>query len=325
MVAMLFSSAAFVMDHRQIGLQTALLSLVTLGWVAYQAYLTSTFDHQAFLASFPVSYAAPVGKPKKGAAPVGGPVDITAFAPVVLVTAGWALLYYAFLFDQSATAFVVLKDAKRKAKMEGKPMPQLSDVKYGRYSKSARVRASDRTVGNYLEQSVPFLVSLWAHAAFVSPVNAPPSGGPDRVPVHLPRAYRRSSPASSSALGRRTRASSISRRDGAVRAANVKASKPRRARHLAGCTITRHLGWPAASRRRERTLAVPMFRQPRHTVHPTTVATGSTRACPHFFAHRSASSRPIATRRSSTPSACAERPSPQLDVIDAGALARPAR
>ena len=172
MVAMLFSSAAFVMDHRQIGLQTALLSLVTLGWVAYQAYLTSTFDHQAFLASFPVSYAAPVGKPKKGAAPVGGPVDITAFAPVVLVTAGWALLYYAFLWDQSATAFVVLRDAMKKAKAEGKPAPTLAEVKYGRYSKSARVRAADRTVGNYLEQTPAFLVSLWLHAAFVSPVNA---------------------------------------------------------------------------------------------------------------------------------------------------------
>ena len=40
------------------------------------------------------------------------------------------------------------------------------------YSKSARVRAADRTVGNYLEQTPAFLVSLWLHAAFVSPVNA---------------------------------------------------------------------------------------------------------------------------------------------------------
>ena len=119
-----------------------------------------------------MSHAPPSGKGKKGAISASGPVDISLFAPIVLVTAAWALLYYAFLSDQSATAFVVLKDAKKKAKAEGKPPPSLADVKYGRYSKSARVRAADRTVGNYLEQSPAFLLSLWLHAAFVSPVNA---------------------------------------------------------------------------------------------------------------------------------------------------------
>lgn len=173
MVATLFSSAALTMDHRTIPLQGAILCLAGLGWVALKAYETSTFDAAAFVAAFPASYAAPSGKGKKGAVSVSaGPVDISLFAPVVLVTAAWALLYYAFLWDQSATAFVVLKDAKKKAKAEGKPPPSLSDVKYGRYSKSARVRAADRTVGNYLEQSPGFLVSLWLHAAFVSPVNA---------------------------------------------------------------------------------------------------------------------------------------------------------
>lgn len=173
MVATLFSSAVLTMDHRTIPLQGAILCLAGLGWVALKAYETSTFDAAAFVAAFPASYAAPSGKGKKGAVSVSaGPVDISLFAPVVLVTAAWALLYYAFLWDQSATAFVVLKDAKKKAKAEGKPPPSLSDVKYGRYSKSARVRAADRTVGNYLEQSPGFLVSLWLHAAFVSPVNA---------------------------------------------------------------------------------------------------------------------------------------------------------
>ena len=173
MVATLFSSAALTMDHRTIPLQCAILCLAGLGWVALNAYETSTFDAAAFVAAFPASYAAPSGKGKKGAVSVSaGPVDISLFAPVVLVTAALALLYYAFLWDQSATAFVVLKDAKKKAKAEWKPPPSLSDVKYGRYSKSARVRAADRTVGNYLEQSPGFLVSLWLHAAFVSPVNA---------------------------------------------------------------------------------------------------------------------------------------------------------
>jgi hypothetical protein len=173
MVATLFSSAVLTMDHRTAPLQGALCCLAALGWVATKAYETSTFDATAFAAGFPVSYVAAIGKAKKGAAlPAGGPADITLFAPVVLVTAAWALLYYAFLWDQSATAFVVLKDAKKKAKAEGKPPPSLADVKYGRYSKSARVRAADRTVGNFLEQSPAFLVSLWLHSAFVSPVNA---------------------------------------------------------------------------------------------------------------------------------------------------------
>ena len=172
MVATLFSSAVLTMDHRTAPLQGALCCLAALGWVAKKAYETSTFDPVAFAAGFPVSHAPSTGKGKKGAGPMGSPVDIALFAPVVLVTAAWALVYYAFLWDQSATAFVVLKDAKKKAKAEGKPPPSLADVKYGRYSKSARVRAADRTVGNYLEQSPAFLLSLWLHAAFVSPVNA---------------------------------------------------------------------------------------------------------------------------------------------------------
>ena len=163
------------MDHRTLPLQGALLCLAGFAWVALKAYETSTFDVAAFVAAFPASHAAPaVGKGGKRGAAMNftRPIDIAVFAPVVLVTAAWALLYYAFLWDQSATAFVVLKDAKKKAKAEGKPPPSLADVKYGRYSKSARVRAADRTVGNYLEQSPGFLISLWLHAAFVSPVNA---------------------------------------------------------------------------------------------------------------------------------------------------------
>ena len=170
-----------------------------------KAYETSTFDTTAFVAAFPASYVAPSGKGKKGAVSASGPVDISLFAPVVLVTAAWALLYYAFLWDQSATAFVVLKDARRKAKAEGKPPPSLADVKYGRYSKSARVRAADRTVGNYLDEP-GVLVNLWLRAhAFVSPVNAAAFGWawlsgsrlvypwamPPQVPRRLPQHHAR--------------------------------------------------------------------------------------------------------------------------------------
>lgn len=38
------------------------------------------------------------------------------------------------------------------------------------------MRAADRAVGNYLEQTPPFLVALWLHAAFVSPHRAACAG-----------------------------------------------------------------------------------------------------------------------------------------------------
>jgi hypothetical protein len=167
MVSSLFSKAVFTMDTRQLPLSVVVFALSGFVSVANHAYKTSAFDHKAFVASFPATYGT-----KWRAGKSAAPVDVSAFAPVVLVTAAWALLYYAFLMDQSATAFVVLKDAKRKAAAEKKPTPTLADVKYGKYSKGARMRVADRTVGNYLEQSVPFLTSLWLHAAFVSPVNA---------------------------------------------------------------------------------------------------------------------------------------------------------
>ena len=46
------------------------------------------------------------------------------------------------------------------ATKEGKTPPTLREVKYGGKS-SNRVLCADRTVGNYLEQSPPFLVALW--------------------------------------------------------------------------------------------------------------------------------------------------------------------
>jgi len=150
MVATILSSSALTIDHRIFPVQGAISCLVGLGWVALKAYEMWTFD----------------------TASVSGPVDISRFTPVVLVTAAWALLYYAFLWDQSATGFAVLMDERDRAKAEGKPLPTLAAVKYGHHGKSARMLAADRTVGNYLEQSLAFLVSLWLHAAFVSPANA---------------------------------------------------------------------------------------------------------------------------------------------------------
>ena len=68
------------------------------------------------------------------------------------VSKGWALLYYAFLFDQSATAFAETKGLRRAARKAGTPPPSLVDVKYGAVPSNA-MRVADRIVGNYLEQT----------------------------------------------------------------------------------------------------------------------------------------------------------------------------
>ena len=87
--------------------------------------------------------------------------------PVVVVTAAWASLLYAFLFRQSYTAFAEWRRLRLEAHASGTPPPSLADVKYGRVG-SGRVLATTRTVGNYLEQAPPFLLALYLHAALVS-------------------------------------------------------------------------------------------------------------------------------------------------------------
>ena len=48
------------------------------------------------------------------------------YAPVVGVTVGWILLYYAFLFRQSARAFELLSKSTKQAKPPG-----MNAIKYG--------------------------------------------------------------------------------------------------------------------------------------------------------------------------------------------------
>jgi hypothetical protein len=72
-----FSSAALTLDIRALPMSSSVMAVGALAWVAQQAYSSSS------------SSSSP------------STMNATAFAPVILVTAGWALLYYAFLFDQS--------------------------------------------------------------------------------------------------------------------------------------------------------------------------------------------------------------------------------
>jgi hypothetical protein len=72
-------------------------------------------------------------------------------------------------------AFAFKCNVYRYTAADGTKPPTLAEVKYGGIS--SRVRSADRTVGNYLEQTPPFLAALWLHAAFVSPASAAAGGG----------------------------------------------------------------------------------------------------------------------------------------------------
>lgn len=99
-------------------------------------------------------------------APAGPARSLSAFTPVVLVIAAAAALLYVLLFTQSATAFGEHSRLKREAKCRGEKPPTLAEVKYGgRYE---AILAADRCMGNYLEQLVPFLISLLGYAIYVS-------------------------------------------------------------------------------------------------------------------------------------------------------------
>ena len=111
---------------------------------------------------------AVIVKAWSASAPPEGPArDVEALAPVFLVSAAHMLLLYVLLFSQSSTAFKEHAKAKKEAKAKGGKIPSFVDVKYGGRAYSG-VLAADRAVGNLLEQSLPFVLSLYIHAAVVS-------------------------------------------------------------------------------------------------------------------------------------------------------------
>ena len=96
---------------------------------------------------------------------------------------GWAALYYCFLQGQAAAAFWVHRvrreEANATSKSSGASQPrtfaviEFASVKYGADSATGGLRfVMYRSVGNLLEQSPPFLVSLWLHAFTDSPDDA---------------------------------------------------------------------------------------------------------------------------------------------------------
>jgi hypothetical protein len=88
------------------------------------------------------------------------------YEPVVGVTVGWILMYYGVLFRQSETAFQTLFASASAAKKNGGKPLGMDAIKYGNAGGRQMLEAT-RTAGNIIEQSVPFLVALWMHAALV--------------------------------------------------------------------------------------------------------------------------------------------------------------
>lgn len=93
--------------------------------------------------------------------------DIAALKPVFFPAAASICLLYVFLMAQSASAFAAHRKHKSQSALRGDKAPSLGEVKYG--GKAVGVLMMDRTVGNFLEQALPFYLGLFLHAILVSP------------------------------------------------------------------------------------------------------------------------------------------------------------
>ena len=109
-------------------------------------------------------------------------LDTKHFRPVILVTIGWNALYFAFLQGQAAAAFWIHRQCREASNKKddgprgaSRPMTTLSfaDVKYGpSRATQGLILTMDRTAGNLLEQTPPFLVALWLAALTGAPIDA---------------------------------------------------------------------------------------------------------------------------------------------------------
>eukprot|EP00956_Cyclotella_meneghiniana_P009563 scaffold13204_cov66-Cyclotella_meneghiniana.AAC.2 len=83
------------------------------------------------------------------------------------VTSAALTMYYIFLYNQSAVAFAEFDKAQqayRDKKIEEKPT--LMKIKYG--LDNTEIIVANRLAGNYNEQLLPFLISLYMYATYAS-------------------------------------------------------------------------------------------------------------------------------------------------------------
>ena len=99
------------------------------------------------------------------------------FEAPIKATLAYLVLYFVFLYFQAGVGHVQFYLAKKKAqsdaKEKGEKVEKVSygKIKYGQSNDKLSLTAQ-RTVGNLMEQAIPFLTSLWLHAVFVSPEGA---------------------------------------------------------------------------------------------------------------------------------------------------------
>ena len=99
------------------------------------------------------------------------------FEAPIKATFAYLVLYFVFLYFQAGVGHVQFYLAKKKAqsdaKEKGEKVEKVSygKIKYGQSNDKLSLTAL-RTVGNLMEQAIPFLTSLWLHAVFVSPEGA---------------------------------------------------------------------------------------------------------------------------------------------------------
>ena len=87
----------------------------------------------------------------------------------ILVTAVYFTLYYIFLFSQAGISLLRYLLA---TKTGNEKEVSLRKLKYSSAENDRLLLTLNRSVGNIMEQMVPFLASLWLHALTLSPRRA---------------------------------------------------------------------------------------------------------------------------------------------------------
>ena len=97
------------------------------------------------------------------------PADTADCTPVLRVCVAWGCLFFAFIFFQSAQKFYALNQLRRDFKKtdDSERPPSFGAVKYGSAGAKYGTLTGDRTVGNMLEQAVPFFLFLYLHATII--------------------------------------------------------------------------------------------------------------------------------------------------------------
>jgi hypothetical protein len=111
----------------------------------------------------------------KGATSSDGPAETRLdYIPTAYVAVASLLLYYIYLLIQSMTAFYEFEKAHLDYLNKKGEKPRIEKIKYG--SDNFNILVINRTVVNYTEQIIPFLISLFLCATFVSVATAAKCG-----------------------------------------------------------------------------------------------------------------------------------------------------